>query len=209
MLRGPRATTVFGRAIDEEAARKLALDMAKARRVMSSVAPDDHQTWAHVARETSGVLGAWWKATEAEPGPLARASRALARSAHRSGVTISTPVQAPLRMTGTAAFLMAATTAPSPVAQALIMQQVVRTIRLLRDMQRSNNDLREARALTDSVRQQLAIVAAPLPEVAEPQLPAPEGMTPKAVRPLNEAQPTIMVPPRVKLRQGHDQEMGR
>ncbi|MHA7146490.1 relaxase/mobilization nuclease domain-containing protein [Arthrobacter sp. TmT3-37] len=213
MLRGPRATTVFGRAIDEEAARKLSLDMAKARRVMSSVAPDDHQTWAHVARETSGVLGAWSKATEAEPGPLAQASRALARSAHHSGVTISTPVQAPLRMAGTAAFLMAAATAPSPVAQALIMQQVVRTIRLLRDMQRSNNDLREARVLTDSVRQQLAIVAAPLPEVPEPQLPAPEGMTPKAVRPLTEAQPTIMVPPRAKQHQGHDrgndQEMGR
>lgn len=63
MTRGPRVSMIGGHAVDEVAARKLALDMANARRVMSSVAPGDHQTWAHVAREASGVFGAWSKAT--------------------------------------------------------------------------------------------------------------------------------------------------
>lgn len=173
---------------DEVIARKLALDMAEARRVMSSVAPDDHQTWAHVACEVFGVFGAWLKAAEAEPGPLAHASRVLARSAHRSGVTISEPVRTPLRMAGTTAFLLA--TAPSPVAQTLIMQQMLRTICLLHDMQRSNRDLREARLLNDTVREHLSIVGALLPDVHEPRLPAPEhaaGVERKAVPSLTEA----------------------
>ncbi|WDF35162.1 relaxase (plasmid) [Arthrobacter agilis] len=194
MTRGVRASMVGGFAVDEVAARRLALDMAKARRVMSSVAPGDYQTWAHVAREASGVFGAWSKATEAEPGPLAHASRVLARSAHRSGVTISEPVKPGLRMAGTTSFLLAAATAPSPVAQTLIMQQMLRTIRLLHDMQASNKELREATLLTETVREQLSIVGAPLPDVPEPRLPAPEttpgaavGVQRKTVPSLTEA----------------------
>ncbi|WP_104181705.1 relaxase/mobilization nuclease domain-containing protein [Arthrobacter sp. B0490] len=196
MRRGIRASMVGGVAVDEVATRKLALDMAKARRVMSQVDPSDHQTWAHVAREASGVFGAWSKATEAEPGPLAHASRVLARSAHRSGVTISKPVNPGLRMAGTTAFLLAAATAPSPVAQTLIMQQMLRTIRLLHDMQASNKELREATLLTETVREHLSIVGAPLPEVPEPRLPAPAttqepavGVERKAVPSLTEAKP--------------------
>ena len=192
--RGTRASMVGGLAVDEVAARKLALDMAKARRVMSSVAVDDHQTWAHVAREASGVFGAWSKATEAEPGPLAHASRVLARSAHRSGITISEPVKPGLRMASTTSFLLAAAAAPSPVAQTLIMQQMLRTIRALHDMQRSNNDLREARLLNETVTEHLSIVGAPLPDVPEPRLPAAEtapetagGVQRKALPALTEA----------------------
>lgn len=204
MTRGARVSIIGGHAVDEVAARKLALDMAKARKVMSSVAPGDHQTWAHVAREASGVFGAWSKATEPEPGPLAHASRVLARSAHRSGVTISKPVRTPLRMAGTTAFLLAATSAPSPVAQTLIMQQMLRTIRLLHDMQASNKELREARLLNDTVREHLSIVGAPLPDVEEPRLPASEyavgtavGAERKPVPSLTEVTPPQRMPQRV------------
>lgn len=204
MTRGARVSMIGGHAVDEVAARKLALDLAKARQTMASVAPGDHQTWAHVAREASGVFGAWSKAAEPEPGPLAHASRVLARSAHRSGVTISEPVRTPLRMAGTTAFLLAATSAPSPVAQTLIMQQMLCTIRLLHDMQASNKELREARLLNDTVREHLSIVGAPLPDVEEPRLPAheyaagtPAGVERKPVPNLTEATPPQRMPQRV------------
>ena len=162
-----------------EAALEHALQLARARQALTGVAPDDHQTWAHLARETSGLFGAWSRATETVPGPLAHASRVLARSSHRSGMRITDPVPPPLRMAGTTAFLLAATTAPPPAVQALIMQQMLRTIRLLHDMHRSNGQLREARLINDTVRIQLAAVGAPLPEVPEPQLPDPQAPDPQ------------------------------
>ncbi|WP_196883485.1 relaxase/mobilization nuclease domain-containing protein [Arthrobacter sp. CAN_A214] len=219
MTRGARVSMIGGLAVDEVAARKLALDLAQARRAMSSVAPGDHQTWAHVAREASGVFGAWSKATETEPGPLAHASRVLARSAHRSGVTISKPVSPPLRMAGTAAFLLAASTAPSPVAQAMIMHQMLRTMRALHNMQQSNKELREVQLLNETVSKHLSLVAEPLPEVVHPRLPAPQqapepalGVPQKAVPELSEAQRSRMTARRKQNAlnsRTHDREMGR
>lgn len=219
MTRGARVSMIGGQAVDEVAARKLALDLAKARQTMSSVAPGDHQAWAHVAREASGVFGAWSKATEPEPGPLAHASRVLARSAHRSGVTISEPVNPPLRMAGTAAFLLAASTAPSPVAQAMIMHQMLRTMRALHNMQQSNKELREVQLLNETVSKHLSVVAEPLPEIVQPRLAAPQsapepalGVPQKAVPELTEAQRSRMTARRTQnaLNAGkHDREMGR
>ena len=89
----------------------------------------------------------------------------LARSAHRSGVKITTPLQAPLRTSGTTAFLLAATRAPSPMAQALIMQQMLRMTRAFQDMHQANKELRETQLIVDTFQQHLAVVAEPLPDV--------------------------------------------
>lgn len=84
------------------------------------------------------------------------------------------------------------------------MQQMLRTIRLLHDMQASNRELREARLLNDTVREHLSIVGAPLPDVEEPRLPAleyaagtPAGAERKPVPNLTEATPPRRVPQRV------------
>ena len=98
-------------------------------------------------------------------GPLGRTARVLARSAHRSGVKITTPLQAPLRTSGTTAFLLAATRAPSPMAQALIMQQMLRMTRAFQDMHQANKELRETQLIVDAFQQHLAVVAEPLPDV--------------------------------------------
>ena len=203
--RQPGAAAAAGQGLDRETARRLALDLAGARRAMTRVAPDDHQSWAHLARETSGLFAAWSRVAETEPGPLARASRVLARSAHRSGTSISAPLPVPLRMAGTTAFLLAATGLPSPFAQALILQQMLRTIRLLHEMHRTNSELREAALLTEMVRQQLTLVGAPLPEVPEPRLeplleprlePAVHAGPQKTVSALTEVQPPHLRPHR-------------
>jgi hypothetical protein len=150
------------------------------RRRLVSIAPDDHQSWAHAAREASGVYAAWSHATEDGQGPLGRTARVLARSAHRSGVKITAPLEAPLRASGTTAFLLAATRAPSPVAQALIMNQMLRMTQAFYEMHQANKDLRETQLINDAFEHHLAVVAAPLPEVetsAPPRTAAHAGPT--------------------------------
>lgn len=209
MKQGSPVTSVAGRAFDEDLARKFALQLAEARRAMTKVAPEDHQTWAHVARETSGLLGAWSRATEPTPGPLAEAARAMARSAHRSGLKITEPVDPPLRMAGTTAFLLAATSAPSPVAQALIMQQMLRTFGAIRAMHEAGEELREANVLTHTIRNQLAAVAGPLPDVAEPKLqPGHDGPN-RQVKALAEVDGYEARRRQLEQHATHDQGMGR
>lgn len=48
--------------------------------LLREVPEGEHGTWAHVARAASGVFAAWSLRTEPEPGPLAHASRSLART---------------------------------------------------------------------------------------------------------------------------------
>ena len=69
-----------------------------------------------------------------------------------------------LRMTGLA-FLLAATRAPSPMAQALIMNQMLRMTQAFYEMHQANQELRETQLINDAFEQHLAAVAAPLPEV--------------------------------------------
>ncbi|MCM3487548.1 hypothetical protein M3684_17980, partial [Kocuria rosea] len=154
-----------GAVLDEETARRLAGELKEVRRRLVSIAPDDHQLWAHAAREASGVYAAWSHATEDGQGPLGRTARVLARSAHRSGVKITTPLEAPLRTSGTTAFLLAATRAPSPMAQALIMNQMLRMTQAFYEMHQANQELRETQLINDAFEQHLTAVAAPLPEV--------------------------------------------
>ena len=159
-----------GAALDEVTARRLADELKEVRRRLVKLAPDDHQAWAHAAREASGVFAAWSHATEDGQGPLGRTARTLARSAHRSGLKITTPLEAPLRTSGTTAFLLAVTKAPSPMAQALIMNQMLRMTRAFQDMHQANKELRETQLIVDTFRQHLSVVAEPLPEV-EPSSP--------------------------------------
>lgn len=86
---------------------------------------------------------------------------------HRSGARITAPLPVPLRLAGTTAFLLASAGRPSAFAQALIMQQMARTIRVLSETHRTNNELREVDLLNDMVAQQLILVGRPLPHIPE------------------------------------------
>ncbi|WP_290658085.1 relaxase [Kocuria sp.] len=154
-----------GAVLDEETARRLAGELRQVRRRLVSIAPEDQQTWAHAAREASGVYAAWSLATEDGQGPLGRTARVLARSAHRNGVKITAPLQAPLRTSGTTAFLLAATQAPSPIAQALIMNQMLQMTQAFYEMHQANQELRETQLINDAFEHHLSVVAEPLPEV--------------------------------------------
>lgn len=64
--------------------------------------------------------------------------------------------------------LLAVTRAPSPVAQALIMNQMLRMTQAFYEMHQANKDLRETQLINDAFEQHLAAVAAPLPEGKTP-----------------------------------------
>lgn len=173
---------------DPALGKQMAQELAQAHSALSSVDPMDRQTWAHVARETSGVFASWSKATEHENGPLARTSRSLARSANRAGTPIREPLDPPLRMGGTALYLLAMQRATPDMQKAMLMQQMIRLAGSLHNMHRANKELAEVATINDRIRTDLAQVAAPLPEVPK-QLGAQSGVhagTARAVRPMRE-----------------------
>lgn len=154
-------------ALDEDAARRMAEELSEMRRRMRSVPVTDHQQWSHLARETSGVLAAWSFAVEdGRDGPLARAARTVSRSAQRSDTRFE-PLPVPLRLTGTAAFLVAVSQAPPPMAQALVMSQLARTIQSVYEMHQAAGELAEMQRIDDIFKHELQQIAGPLPEVDE------------------------------------------
>lgn len=173
---------------DPQMGKQMADELARAHSALRDVDPTDRQTWAHVARETSGVFAAWSQATEHEDGPLARTSRALARSANRAGEPIREPIDPPLRMGGAALYLMAMQRAAPHMAQAMLMRQMIRLAGSLHNMHKANQEHTEAAAINDRIRGDLAAVAAPLPEVPQQgrtEAVAHGGPT-RQVRPLRE-----------------------
>lgn len=168
--------------LDNETATRMANELREVRRRMRSVPANDHQQWVHVARETSGVLAAWSLAAEdGRNGPLARASRVLSRSAQRSDTRFE-PLDAPLRMAGTAAFMVAMSQAPKPMAQAMVLSQLVRMMQSIYEMHQANQDVAEMRRLNDTFEHDLAEFAAPLPDVPDERQHAGPIQSPPQLR---------------------------
>jgi relaxase-like protein len=86
----------------------------------------DPAACAHAAREGAAVLAAWSIDLEGEhPGPLARASRQLARSAELSASTpAASPRRLPSRASGLALFMLAAGRPDSAVGWLLVCREL-------------------------------------------------------------------------------------
>ncbi|MDQ0867460.1 relaxase/mobilization nuclease domain-containing protein [Arthrobacter globiformis] len=157
-------------------------EVARLRETLRSVPLDDHATWAHVARETSGAFAAWSTATEATPGPLAAAADELSKTAQLRRY----PVR-PIRSVGPSArgaslMLMAATMGGSgTAAQAIMLRQLLNVAKAVHDMHKASNDLRRARQISHMVRHQLSQVAAALPSTPAPA-PVGDSEAAEAVR---------------------------
>jgi hypothetical protein len=157
-------------------------EVARLRETLRSVPLDDHATWAHVARETSGAFAAWSTATEPTPGPLAAAADELSKTAQLRRY----PVR-PIRSVGPSArgaslMLMAATMGGAgTAAQAIMLRQLLNVAKAVHDMHKASNDLRRARQISHMVRHQLSQVAASLPSTPAPA-PAVDSEAAEAVR---------------------------
>ncbi|MDO4039322.1 relaxase/mobilization nuclease domain-containing protein [Clavibacter michiganensis] len=100
-------------------------DMVRLHEYIAKLDPNDHASWAHVARDTSAAYAAWSRRLETTPGPLADASRTLARSAQlRASESTPRPVQMPSMTNTTALILAQARKGKNAAAEALLLRQL-------------------------------------------------------------------------------------
>ncbi len=153
---------------DPQLWQQAARELAALREQLRSVPPGDVDTWARVARQTSGAYAAWSMRMEPTPGPLAAGAAALARSAQTRTAAPARPAAGP-SAAGTAMLLAAAAAADDRMAQALVLRQLLNLSKAVYDAAKASGDARRAEAIEVAVRQELAEVAASLPTPGAPQ----------------------------------------
>jgi len=152
-----------------------AKDLAHLREQLRSVPVDDLDTWARVARETSGALAAWSVRAEPTPGPLAAAAAQLAQSA-QTRTTKPAPAGGGVSLAGTAMLLAAAATTKDPgMAQALILRQMLNLMKAIADAHQATGDARRYQGIERAVREQLVQVARALPNPDQVAVAVPAG----------------------------------
>lgn len=170
-LRGRRPVNV-GREANEpdpQMWERYSNEVAQLRETLRTVPLDDHATWAHVARETSGAFAAWSTATEATPGPLAAAADELSKTAQLRRYPVRPIKSVGPSARGASMILMAATMGgQGTAAQAIMLRQLLNVSKAVHDMHKASNDLRRARQISELVRTQLSQVAATLPSITVP-----------------------------------------
>jgi hypothetical protein len=139
--------------------QQYARDLTRLQEQMRDVPAGDRDAWARVAKEASGAFAAWSQRIETTPGPLAEASRSLARSAHlRAYESQPRPVSWP-SAAGGAAVLLHATQASHPAQEVLVvLRELEKLSRALRDMHHAAGDARRARDMTTTLHEHLRTV---------------------------------------------------
>lgn len=134
---------------------------------LRSVPVDDRDTWARVARQTSGAFAAWSNAVEEVPGDLAAAADELAKSAQTyRGHT--KPLKAGRVAVSGAAMLLATTVrgGQGTAAQAAMLRQLANLTGAVVDAAKAAAQARHARALETDIRDRLRRVHDALPAPA-------------------------------------------
>jgi hypothetical protein len=157
-------------------------NVTQLRRQLKDIPKDDRATWAIVAKETSAAFAAWSERVEETPGPLADASRVLARSAQIRKHQVKPKPAGMASASGAAMLLlMASKGEKGTVAEAILFRQLVSTTRALFDSHNALRDARQARQISEAMGARLDSIRARLPE-----LPAAAARATGAVTPANE-----------------------
>ena len=180
-----RETLEADPALWQEAAR----EMAQLREQLRNVPPGDVQTWARVARQTSGAYAAWSMRLEPTPGPLAAASAALAKSAQTKAPA---PTRPGLGLSVASTAMLLATT-DDPMAQALLLRQMLNLSKAVYDAAKASGDARRAAAIEMAVRQDLSQVVASLPAPGAPENAPAAAQAASAAR-QGQVQPSVGSP---------------
>ncbi|WP_354508650.1 relaxase/mobilization nuclease domain-containing protein [Oerskovia enterophila] len=135
------------------------------RETLRAVPIEDRDTWARVARDTAGAFAAWSQRVEAEPGPLAAAADALAKSAqtrHRP----ERPTKAGMVAVSGAAMLLASAArgGQGTAAQAIMLRQLANLAKAVHDVHRASGEARRAAEIAAAERNHLRRLAARLPQ---------------------------------------------
>ena len=163
----PRARTRGNTVRSHRGGKQYTEELAQLRKQLREIPVSDRATWAHVARETSGAFAAWSWRVEATPGPLAQASRELARSAHLRAHQ-SKPKPAQLGSAANAAMILmqAANGGRGAMAEAIMLRQLGRLTVAVLDAHTAAGEARRAEQLTAMMHEKFAQVQQQLPEIA-------------------------------------------
>jgi len=133
---------------------------------LSAVDPTDRPTWARVARETSGAFAAWSQRVEVTPGPLADASRTLARTAQiRARDVAAKNTAGPRSIAGAANLLAMATThGQGTQAEAMLFRQLMCTAQAIYSMHQAVDESQRAAEIRNALGARLDAVRARMPE---------------------------------------------
>jgi hypothetical protein len=136
-----------------------AKDMTRLHDYIARLDPNDHASWAHVAKDTAGAYAAWSRRLEPTPGPLADAARTLARASQiRAYESKPRPPQMP-SMTGTTALILAqARKGKNAAAEAMLLRQLSQTSLHVYRAMKATGDARTAQATADVMKQRLTII---------------------------------------------------
>jgi hypothetical protein len=133
-------------------------ELAELRERLRQIPVDDRGTWSHLARDAAGVLAAWSLRTEPEPGPLAEASRSLARSGQLRREQVRRRRWQSFPPTRNAAQLLLAVAAGA-MSNAALMRQLIELALALREMHAATGDADRAAQLEQTARQELQALA--------------------------------------------------
>jgi hypothetical protein len=133
-------------------------ELAELRERLRQIPVDDRGTWSHLARDAAGVLAAWSLRTEPEPGPLAEASRSLARSGQLRREQVRRRRWQSFPPTRNAAQLLLAVAAGA-TSNAALMRQLIELALALREMHAATGDADRAAQLEQTARQELQALA--------------------------------------------------
>jgi hypothetical protein len=159
---------------DPELWKQYSDEIGHLRKQLRDVPVSDRATWAHVARETSGIFAAWSQRVEATPGPLAATSRELAKTAHiRAHQSRPKPVRLGSGANAAMLFMQAAAVAggQDTMAQAIMLRQLGRVSVAILDMHTALGDARRTEQVTAMMRNQFAAVSERLPAVPSKETP--------------------------------------
>ncbi|KFI84014.1 MULTISPECIES: relaxase/mobilization nuclease domain-containing protein [Bifidobacterium] len=152
--------------------QRVADDIARMNRALSSIDPNDRDTWSQVARSTAGAFASWSRAVEPTPGPIAEAARQISRSAQtyrpprqRSHVPKTVMMHAALA-------LSTLQSNGNPVmAQAIMYRQLFSTVLAIQQAMRARGDAYHARVTKDALLGELSVIANGLPSPGQTSQP--------------------------------------
>lgn len=173
--------------------REVHQDLDQLREQLRTVPIEDRETWARVARQTSGAFAAWSARVEPTPGPLAATADALARSAELRSRPQQPQRAGLVSASGAALLLMSAAKGGHGVAaQAIMLRQLANLAKALYDMHHADQDAKRAAQIERAIRRDLATVSARLPDPGPVGHPATAGA--EAVRLTRQGQPATARP---------------
>lgn len=149
---------------------------------LQNVPAGDTLEWARIARQASGIYASWSAILEKSPGPLARASDAIATQASTRTYNPRVPRNETVSFTGTAILLATAARVKDPsVSQLLIVNELIALTMAIAKAARTVGDERAATRILTHARTQLADVRQRFDAHKETTTPAAAQEKPKRV----------------------------